>query len=113
MKILLTGGAGFIGSNLARYFTERGHKVVVFDNFSTGRRENLAEVMDDITLVEADLRDAEAVSGAVGGVDAVSHQGALGSVPRSVDDPLTSHDVNVNGTLNVLEAMRWHGVPGV
>jgi len=66
--------------------------------------------MDDIALIEADLRDVEAVSKAVAGVDAVSHQGALGSVPRSVDDPLTSHDVNVNGTLNVLEAMRRHGV---
>ncbi len=110
MKILLTGGAGFIGSNLARYFIERGHEVVVFDNFFSGKRENLLEIMDNITLIEADLRDAEAVSRAVAGVDAVSHQGAVGSVPRSVEYPLTSHDVNVNGTLHVLEAMREHGV---
>ena len=110
MKVLITGGAGFIGSNLARYLLEKGCEVSVFDNFATGKRENLVEIQDRITLIEGDLRDAGAVARAVAGVDAISHQGAWGSVPRSVEDPVTSHDVNVNGTLNVLEAMRKTGV---
>ena len=109
-KYLVTGGAGFIGSNLARFLLEKGQEVRVLDNFSTGKRENLAEIADDIELIEADLRDAEAVATAVLQCSAVFHQGALGSVPRSVDDPVTSHDVNVNGTINVLEACRAAGV---
>lgn len=110
---LVTGGAGFIGSNLVRFLLEQGQDVKVLDNFSTGKRENLAEVADDIDLIEADLRDAEAVAGAVQGCAAVFHQGALGSVPRSVANPVTSHDVNVNGTINVLEAARRAGVKRV
>lgn len=110
MKILITGGAGFIGSNLASYLLVKGFQVVVFDNFATGKRENLDEIRDRITLIEGDLRDENAVVKAVRGVDGISHQGALGSVPRSVADPRTSHDVNVNGTINVLEAMRQNGV---
>jgi UDP-glucose 4-epimerase len=110
MRYLITGGAGFIGSNLVRYVLGKGHQVVVLDDFSTGKRENLDEVLDRITLIEGDLRDMEAVAKAVDGVDGISHQGALGSVPRSIDDPRTSHDVNVNGTINVLEAARAAGV---
>ncbi len=109
-KYLVTGGAGFIGSNLVRFLLDKGHDVVVLDNFATGKRENLEEVSDRIQLIEGDLRDRKAVDGAVSGVSAVFHQGALGSVPRSVEDPLTSHDANVNGTLNVLEACRAAGV---
>ena len=111
-KYLITGGAGFIGSNLAKFILDKGHEVVVFDNFATGKRENIESLMDNpaFSLVEADLRDYDAVFNALEGIDGVSHQGALGSVPRSVADPMTTHDVNVNGTINVLEAMRQQGV---
>ena len=110
MKYLITGGAGFIGSNLARYILDKGCEVVVLDNFATGKRENLAEILDRITLIEGDIRDRGAVDQAVGGCAAVFHQGALGSVPRSVENPALSHDVNVNGTLTVLESARAAGV---
>ena len=113
MNYLITGGAGFIGCNLARFILAQGHNVTVFDNFATGHRSNLAELMDHpgFTLIEGDLRDYDAVYAALDGIDGgVSHQGALGSVPRSIEDPRTSYDVNVNGTFNVLEAMRQRGV---
>ncbi|MCL2305793.1 MAG: SDR family oxidoreductase [Planctomycetaceae bacterium] len=109
-KYLVTGGAGFIGSNLARYILDRGHDVVVLDNFATGKRENLEEIKDRITLIEGDIRDRKTVDSAVAGCKAIFHQGALGSVPRSVNDPQTSHDVNVNGTITVLESARALGV---
>jgi nucleoside-diphosphate-sugar epimerase len=109
-RYLVTGGAGFIGSNLARYILDRGHDVVVLDNFATGKRENLAEIAGRITLVEGDIRDAGTVASAMDGCRAVFHEAALGSVPRSVEDPLTSHDVNVNGTIRVLEAARKVGL---
>ena len=99
-KYLVTGGAGFIGSNLARYILGRGHEVVVLDNFATGKRENLTEIAEQITLVEGDIRDGDAVDRAMAGCCAVFHEAALGSVPRSVEDPVTSHDVNVNGTVH-------------
>jgi nucleoside-diphosphate-sugar epimerase len=107
---LITGGAGFIGSNLARYILDRGEGVVILDNFATGKRENLTDIENRITLIEGDIRQREAVDRAVQGCAAVFHQAALGSVPRSMDDPQTSHDVNVNGTVNVLEAARLAGV---
>ncbi|MDR2440318.1 MAG: SDR family oxidoreductase [Planctomycetaceae bacterium] len=110
MKYLITGGAGFIGSNLARYVLDQGHEVVVLDNFATGKRENLTEIQDRITLIEGDIRNRETVDEALRGCVAVFHEGALGSVPRSVADPVTSHDVNVNGTLTILEASRAAGV---
>ncbi|MDR1924303.1 MAG: SDR family oxidoreductase [Planctomycetaceae bacterium] len=110
MKYLITGGAGFIGSNLARYVLGKGHDVVVLDNFATGKRENLVEILDKITLIEGDIRDRSVVDSAVSGCAAIFHEGALGSVPRSVDDPVTSHDVNVNGTLTVLQSARELGV---
>jgi len=108
--VLVTGGAGFIGSNLVRALLARGDRVRVLDNFATGRRENLAEIADDVEVVEGDLRSYERVHTAVRGVEVVFHQGALGSVPRSVQDPLTSTAVNVEGTLNVLLAARDEGV---
>jgi nucleoside-diphosphate-sugar epimerase len=103
-KALVTGGAGFIGSNLIRALLERGSEVRVLDNFSTGYRQNLDPL--DVELVEGDLRSYERVATAVKGVDVVFHQGALPSVPRSIQDPLTSTAVNVEGTLNVILAAR-------
>ena len=108
MKALVTGGAGFIGSNLALSLRARGHDVRLLDNFSTGHRANLEPL--DAEVVEGDLRSYERVAAAVGGVEVVFHQGALPSVPRSIQDPLTSTAVNVEGTLNVLLAARDAGV---
>ena len=108
--VLVTGGAGFIGSNLVRELLVRGDRVRVLDNFSTGLRRNLLDITDDVEVVEGDLRSYERVHTAVRGVEVVFHQGALGSVPRSVQDPLTSTAVNVEGTLNVLLAARDEGV---
>ena len=108
MKALVTGGGGFIGSNLVRALLERGDDVRVLDNFSTGSRSNLDGL--DVHVVEGELRSYERVHNAVRGVDVVFHLGALGSVPRSVQDPLTSNAVNVDGTLNVLLAARDEGV---
>jgi len=102
---VVTGGAGFIGSNIAEALRRRGDRVRVLDNFSTGRRENLAAI-GDVELIEGDLRDPQAVRRAVSGADGVFHQAALRSVPRSVDDPLSSNDVNVTGTLVLLMACR-------
>jgi nucleoside-diphosphate-sugar epimerase len=112
-KYCVTGGAGFIGCNLVRFLLERGHQVVVLDNFATGKRENVEEILSRITLLEGDIRDRRMVDQAIGGCDGIFHQAALGSVPRSVEDPVTSHDVNVNGTLTVLEAARAAGVKRV
>jgi nucleoside-diphosphate-sugar epimerase len=106
VKVLVTGGAGFVGSNLVRGLLERGDDVRVLDNFSTGNRENLAEVEGEVELVEGELRSYERVHNATRGVEVVFHQGALPSVPRSVQDPLTTSAVNVEGTLNVLLAAR-------
>ena len=110
MRVLVTGGAGFIGSNLVRALLARGDGVRVLDNFSTGNRANLAGLAKDVELVEGDLRSYERVHAAVRGVEVVFHQGALPSVPRSVQDPLTTTAVNVEGTLNVLLAARDEGV---
>jgi UDP-glucose 4-epimerase len=107
-RVLVTGGAGFIGSNLVRALLERGDEVRVLDNFSTGSRANLAAL--DVDVVEGELRSYERVHNAMRGVEVVFHLGALGSVPRSVQDPLTSSAVNVEGTLNVLLAARDSGV---
>ncbi len=108
--VLVTGGAGFIGSNLVRELLERGDTVRVLDNFSTGFRGNLSELEDEVEVVEGDLRSYERVHAAVRGAEVVFHQGALPSVPRSVQDPLTTTAVNVEGTLNVLLAARDEGV---
>jgi UDP-glucose 4-epimerase len=110
VKALVTGGGGFIGSNLVHALLERGDDVRVLDNFSTGQRSNLAGLEGDVQLVEGDLRSYERVHAAVRGAEVVFHQGALPSVPRSVQDPLTTTAVNVEGTLNVLLAARDEGV---
>jgi UDP-glucose 4-epimerase len=108
VRVLVTGGGGFIGSNLVRALLERGDDVRVLDNFSTGNRDNLGGL--DVEIVEGELRSYERVHNAVRGTEVVYHLGALGSVPRSVQDPLTSSAVNVEGTLNVLLAARDEGV---
>jgi UDP-glucose 4-epimerase len=110
-RVLVTGGAGFIGSNLVRALLERGDEVRVLDNFSTGNRANLEGL--DVDIVEGELRSYERVHNAVRRVEVVYHLGALGSVPRSVQDPLTSSAVNVEGTLNVLLAARDESVQRV
>lgn len=109
-KYLVTGGAGFIGSNLARFILAKGHEVVILDNFATGKKENLVDIKKQVKLIEDDIRDRKACAKAVKGCRAIFHEAALGSVPRSVADPVTSHDVNVNGTVNMLEAARAAGV---
>ncbi|GMV39315.1 MAG: epimerase [Myxococcales bacterium] len=106
---LVTGGAGFIGSNLVTALLAAGHDVRVLDDFSSGRRENLADARG-ATIIEGDVRDLATVRGAVTGVDYVLHQAAVPSVARSIEDPLTSNDANVNGTLHVLLAARDAGV---
>ena len=106
MKYLITGGAGFIGSNIAGELLQRGQQVRVLDNFATGRRENLREFTDKIELIEGDLRSYHIVREAVDGVEVILHQGALPSVPRSINDPITTNQVNVEGTLNILDAAR-------
>ena len=107
-RVLVTGGAGFTGSNLARALLERGDEVRVLDNFSTGNRANLEGL--DVEIVEGELRSYERVHNATRRAEVVYHLGALGSVPRSVQDPLTSNAVNVEGTMNVLLAARDEGV---
>jgi nucleoside-diphosphate-sugar epimerase len=105
-RYLVTGCAGFIGSWIAQALVERGETVRGFDNFETGHKGNLTKFLSRTEFVQGDLRDAEAVARACKGVDIIFHQGALPSVPRSVEDPLTSHSANINGTLNVLEGAR-------
>lgn len=110
--ILITGGAGFIGTNLCEYFLSKGYFVVCFDNFATGHKHNIAEflVHENFKLIEGDIRNLEQCKNAVIGVDYVLHQAALGSVPRSINDPITSNEVNVSGFLNMLVASRDAGV---
>jgi len=107
---LVTGGAGFIGSHIVDELLRRGAKVRVLDNLSTGKRENLAHCMERIEFLEEDIRDLDVCRQACSGVDFVLHQAALGSVPRSIEDPLTSHEVNVTGTVKMLIAARDGGV---
>ena len=110
MKMLVTGGAGFIGSHLATRLLELGHDVRVLDNFATGRRSNIDAIGGDVELIEGDIQSYERAHKAVRGCDIVFHQAALPSVPRSIQDPLTSNATNVIGTLNVLLAARDEGV---
>lgn len=107
---MVTGGAGFIGSNIVDALVARDDEVVVLDNLATGKIENLAPSRDKIEFIEGDIRDIDTVRKAVRGVDFVTHQAALGSVPRSIADPRTSNDVNITGTLNVLIAAKDAGV---
>ena len=107
-KILITGGAGFIGSNLSEYFIEKGNQVTVLDNFATGFLHNIEKLLDhpNFTLIEGDIRDLSTCQKASENQDYILHQAALGSVPRSINDPITSNDVNVGGFLNMLVAAR-------
>jgi UDP-N-acetylglucosamine 4-epimerase len=107
-KILITGGAGFIGSNLCEYFLSKGHSIVCLDNFSTGFRKNIEHLLSNhnFNLIEGDIRDFKTCQSSVANCDYVLHQAALGSVPRSINNPITTNDVNINGFLNVLTAAR-------
>jgi len=107
---LVTGGAGFIGSHIVDRLVQNGEKVRVLDNFSTGKRANIEHNLGEIDLINGSLTDMGTVRCAVEGVDYVLHQGALPSVPRSVNDPIGSNDANINGTLNLLVAARDAGV---
>ncbi|MBO9595212.1 MAG: SDR family oxidoreductase [Niabella sp.] len=111
-KILITGGAGFIGSNLTTYFLGKGYSVVVLDNFSTGYRHNIEQHLGNVhfKLIEGDIRSQDDCEKAVAGADYVLHQAALGSVPRSIKDPITTNAVNISGFLNMLVAARDAGV---
>jgi len=111
-KILITGGAGFIGSNLCEYFLSKEYKVTCLDNFATGHRHNIEHLFSNpnFELIEGDIRNLETCHKAVEGVEYVLHQAALGSVPRSINDPITSNEVNVSGFLNMLVASRDAGV---
>lgn len=111
-KVLITGGAGFIGSNLCDHFIAKGYRVVCLDNFATGFRKNIEHHLSnpDFTLIEGDIRNIEDCQKAVDGATYVLHQAALGSVPRSIKDPITSNDVNVGGFLNMITASRDAGV---
>jgi len=114
-SILITGGAGFIGSNLCEYFLSKGYKVTCLDNFSTGHKYNIEPFLQDqnFKLIEGDIRNLDTCKVAVLGVDYVLHQAALGSVPRSIKDPITTNEVNVSGFLNILTAARDQGVKRV
>jgi UDP-N-acetylglucosamine 4-epimerase len=114
-KVLVTGGAGFIGSNLCEALLDKQNKVVCLDNFATGKRENIAGLLNNgnFTLIEGDIRNFEDCQKASQGVDYILHQAALGSVPRSIKDPITSNDVNVSGFLNMLVAARDNKVKRV
>ena len=111
-KVLITGGAGFIGSNLCEAFLNKGCKVRCLDDFSTGKKENIAEFMNnpDFELIVGDIRDLDTCLSATKGVDYVSHQAAWGSVPRSIEMPLVYEEINIKGALNMLEASRQNGV---
>lgn len=109
-KYLVTGGAGFIGSHLTRELAGRGHEVVVLDNLSTGRKENIGDVLERVTFVEGSITDLDTVVECCQGVDCVFHQAALPSVPRSVKDPLMSDEHNVGGTLRVFWGAHQSGV---
>ena len=110
---LVTGGGGFIGSNIVTTLVEQGHHVRVLDNFSTGRRENLSHIKKNIELVEGDIRNLLTVEGAVRDMDYILHQAALPSIPRSIVDPISSNEVNVNGTLNIFYAAKEIGIKRV
>lgn len=110
MRYLITGGAGFIGSNIARRLVSLGENVVILDDFSTGKRENINDLLPKVELIEGDICDPRTVSKATKGVDFVLHHAAVVSVARSIDDPTCTNKVNVTGTLNCLIAAREAGV---
>ena len=109
MRALVTGGAGFIGSHIAQRMVEAGHEVVVLDNFFSGSRANIEAIGRDVRVVEGDVRNLATVEECAAGCDVVFHEAAIVSVPYSVENPQESHDVNIQGTLNVLQAARTAG----
>ena len=111
-EYLITGGAGFIGSNFVEALVKRGKKVRVLDNFSTGKRENISSFLNNIELIEGDIRDFNTCLEAVESVNYVIHQAALVSVPQSIEDPIQAHEINIDGTFNLLVASRDAGVKG-
>ncbi|GIV17802.1 MAG: epimerase [Armatimonadota bacterium] len=113
MRILVTGGAGFIGSHIVEKLVGLGHEVIVLDDLSTGREENIAHLQDSVTFIKGSITARALLSRLMEGVQVVFHQAALGSVPRSVEDPATTHEVNITGTFNVLLAARDAGVKRV
>lgn len=115
MKLLITGAAGFIGSNLTEYMLDKGYTVVGLDNYATGFAHNLKPFLThpDFSFIEGDIRSLETFIAVSKGVDCILHQAALGSVPRSINDPLTSNEVNINGFLNLLEAAKKNKVKRV
>lgn len=110
MNCLVTGGAGFIGTNLVKSLLDRGHSVRILDNFSTGKRDNIGPFQDQYELFEGDLRSYHIVHEAARDIEVIFHQGALPSVPRSINDPITTNQVNVEGTLNILNAALDNGI---
>jgi nucleoside-diphosphate-sugar epimerase len=112
-RYLVTGGAGFIGSHLVETLLKRGHSVRVLDDFDTGSRANLEQMPGDLEIIEGSITDRKTTSDAVKGIDYVLHQAARGSVPRSIKDPVGTHDANITGTLNVLLAARDAGIKRV
>ncbi len=107
-RVLITGGAGFIGSNLCEALIEQDNEIVCLDNFSTGKRENIEDLLvkSNFQLIEGDIRDLDVCKKASDGIDIILHQAALGSIPRSIDDPITTNDVNIGGFLNMLVASK-------
>ena len=106
LRFLVTGGAGFIGSHLVEELAQRGHQVRIVDDFSTGKKDNIASFLDKVELIKGDIRDMEVCTQAAEGMDFVLHQAALTSVPHSIEDPLLTNEVNIKGTLNLLLASR-------
>ena len=106
MNFLVTGGAGFIGSNIVEKLLNQGHSVKILDNFATGKKENISDFLSKIDIIEGDIRDYHIVIKSVEDIDVILHQAALPSVPRSVNNPITTNDVNVSGTVNLLNAAR-------
>ncbi|MEK6590196.1 MAG: NAD-dependent epimerase/dehydratase family protein, partial [Nitrospinota bacterium] len=110
MNYLITGGAGFIGSNIAKRLVAEGESVRIIDNFSTGKKRNIDDIRDKSELIDGDIRDAETVLMAVRDMDFIIHHAALPSVPRSIKDPIESNSVNITGTLNLLHAAKKRGI---
>lgn len=109
-NFLVTGGAGFIGSNMTRFLLDKGKNVRVLDNFSTGKRSNIQEIKDSIEVIEGDVSNPDDVAIATNGVDVILHLAAMGSVPRSIDDPIATHQANSTGTINILVSARQSSV---
>lgn len=112
-KVILTGGCGFIGSNIARQLIESGYDVIVIDDLSTGKHENIVDIDDQLEYIQGDINDREVLDRAMEGAEYIIHQAAIPSVPRSVRDPVRSNRANVDGTLNVLNAAKDHDIEKV